>query len=130
MVRQIHPYASVAWSVISSASRVRLILSFCCWLIVRCVAQVLVDQKNRDEQIIHLAATMRDVFSFVHDTEPLKAIKAHIKTMTLLIQQVTECAFFITEYATQKDFCQSSSNLRFLCLTSVSRDSDVEIHAL
>ena len=49
---------------------------------------------------------MSDVWTFVHDAEPLKAIKEHIKTITLLIQQVTECGYFITEYAKQKNFCQ------------------------
>ena len=49
---------------------------------------------------------MSEVFAFVHGAEPLKAIKAHIKTITLLIQQVTECGYFIAEYAKRKDFCQ------------------------
>ncbi|KAF8549062.1 hypothetical protein OG21DRAFT_1515602 [Imleria badia] len=34
---------------------------------------------------------MNDVFAFVEDAEPLKTIKEHIKTITLLIQQVAEC---------------------------------------
>jgi hypothetical protein len=68
---------------------------------------VLVNQKNRDDQIVRLAGTMSDALRFVHDAEPLKAIKEHIKTITLLIQQVTECGYFITEYAKQKNFCQS-----------------------
>ena len=50
---------------------------------------------------------MSDVLTFVHDAEPLKTIKEHIKTITLLIQQVTECGYFITEYVKQKNFCQS-----------------------
>ena len=66
---------------------------------------MLVNQKNRDDQIIRLAGTMSDVFTFVRDAEPLKAIKEHIKTITLMIQQVTECGYFITEYAKQKNFC-------------------------
>jgi len=69
--------------------------------------QVLVNQKNRDDQIIRLAGTMSDVFAFVRDAEPLKTIKAYIETITLLIQQVTECGYFITAYAKQKNFCQS-----------------------
>ncbi|KAI9568858.1 hypothetical protein HD554DRAFT_682431 [Boletus coccyginus] len=88
-IAKIHPYASLAWSVISAANK------------------VLVNQKNRDDQIIRLAGTMSDVFTFVHDTEPLKTIKAHIKTITLLIQQVAECGYFIIEYIKQKNFCQS-----------------------
>ena len=59
---------------------------------------MLVNQKNYDVEIIHLAGTMSDVFAFVHDAEPLKAIMAHIKPITLLIRQVTECVYFITEY--------------------------------
>ncbi|KAG6382047.1 hypothetical protein JVT61DRAFT_683 [Boletus reticuloceps] len=83
---QIHPYTSLAWSVISAAN------------------QVLVNQKNRDDKIIRLAGMTSDVFTFVEDAEPLKVIKAHMKTITLLIQQVTECGYFITEYAKQKNF--------------------------
>jgi len=67
---------------------------------------VLVTQKNRDDRIIRLAGMMSDVLTFVHDAEPLKAIERHIKTMTLLIQQVTECGYFIADYAKNKDFCQ------------------------
>ena len=69
---------------------------------------MLVDQTNCDVEIIHLAGTMSDVFAFVHDAEPLKAIKAHIKTITLLIQQVTECGYFIAEYTKRKNFCSLS----------------------
>ena len=69
---------------------------------------MLVDQENCDVKISHLAATMSDVFAFVHDAEPLKAIKAHVETITLLIQQVTECGYFITEYTKRKNFCRSS----------------------
>ena len=51
---------------------------------------------------------MRDVFAFVHGAEPLKAIKAHLDIITLLIKQVTECGYFITEYTKRKNFCQSA----------------------
>ncbi|KAI9460420.1 hypothetical protein HD554DRAFT_1583893 [Boletus coccyginus] len=90
-IAEIHPYASLAWSVISAAN------------------QVLVNQKNRDEQIICLAGTMSDIFAFVHDAEPLKAIESHMEAIKLLTQQVAECGYFITEYAKQKNFCQSRS---------------------
>ena len=89
---------------------------------------MLVDQKDRDEKIIRLAGTMSDVYTFVHDAEPLKAIKAHMPTITLLIKQVTECGYFITEYTKQKSFCQSSLVLHGLPLISTSRASNSEIH--
>ena len=69
--------------------------------------QVLMDQKDRDDRIVRLAGMMTNVFAFVEDAEPLKKIKAHIKTITLLMQQVTECGYFITDYAKRKNFCQS-----------------------
>jgi len=50
---------------------------------------------------------MGDVFTFIHDADPLKAIERHIKTITLLIQQVTECGYFIADYAKDNYFCGS-----------------------
>ena len=67
--------------------------------------QVLVNQQNRDDRVIRLAGTMSDVFSFVEDAEPLKAIEAHKEPIKLLIQQVTECGYFIAEYAKKTNFC-------------------------
>lgn len=52
---------------------------------------------------------MSGALAFVHDAEPLKAIQSHSKLVTLLIQQVTECGYFVTEYAKQKNFCESPS---------------------
>ena len=51
---------------------------------------------------------MRDALSFVHDAESLKAIRAQIDAITLLIRQVIECGYFITEYAKQGNFCRSA----------------------
>ena len=73
---------------------------------------------------------MSDVYAFVHDAEPLKAIKAHMQTITLLIEQVTECGYFITEYTKQKSFCQSSLVSYRFSLISTSRGSNSEIHIL
>ncbi|KAG6374160.1 hypothetical protein JVT61DRAFT_4810 [Boletus reticuloceps] len=89
-IPEIHSYASLAWSVISVAS------------------DVLLAQKNRDDRIIRLAGAMSDVFAFVEDAEPLKRIEAHMKTVIPLLQQVTECGYFITEYP-KANFRQSSS---------------------
>ena len=91
--------------------------------------QVLVNQQNRDDRVIRLAGTMSNVFSFVEDADPLKAVEAHKEPIKLLIQQVTECGYFIAEYAKQNIFCQSSSPLRFPSLILISSDSDGEIYA-
>lgn len=72
---------------------------------------MLITQKDRDEKVVRLADMMSDVFTFVHDVNPLKTIKEHMKTITLLLQQVAECGYFIAEYTKQKNFCWSP--LRF-----------------
>ncbi|KAF8124297.1 hypothetical protein EV363DRAFT_1540661 [Boletus edulis] len=77
-IAEIHPYASLAWSVISAASKAT--------------------QKNCDDQIVRLAGVMSNVFAFVEDVEPSKRIESHVKTITLLLQQVMECGYFIIEY--------------------------------
>ena len=69
--------------------------------------QVLVNQQNRDDRVVRLAGTMSSVFTFVEDAVALKAVKAHKEPIKLLVQQVTECGYFITEYAKQNNFCQS-----------------------
>ena len=67
--------------------------------------QVLVNQQNRDDRVIRLAGTMSNMFSFVEDAEPLKRVEAHKEPIRLLIQQVTECGYFIGDYAKQNSFC-------------------------
>ena len=81
---------------------------------------MLVNQKNRDDGVIRLAGTMSDVFSFLEDAEPLKAVKAHKEPIKLLLQQVTECGYFIAEYAKQNNFCQSSFLLQSPSLILIS----------
>ena len=92
-------------------------------------AQVLVNQQNRDDRIIRLAGIMSDVFSFVEDTELLKAVEAHREPIKLLIQQVTECGYFIAECAKQVNFCESSFLLQSPVLIPIFRDSVGEIYA-
>ena len=67
-------------------------------------AQVLV-QQNRNDRVIRLAGAMSDVFSFVEDAEPLKAVEAHKEPIKLLIRQATECGYFIAEYTKQNVSC-------------------------
>ena len=66
---------------------------------------MLVNQQNRDDRVVRLAGTMSDVFSFVEDAEPLRAVETHKEPIKLLLQQVTECGYFIAEYAKQNSFC-------------------------
>lgn len=50
---------------------------------------------------------MSDVYSFVHEADPLKNIESQKQILALMAQQTTECAYFIRDYAKNKNFCTS-----------------------
>lgn len=65
-----------------------------------------VNQKDCGDQIIRLAANAShdERCLHVHDAEHLRAIEANMKTVTLLIQRVTECGYLIAKVLRQKTF--------------------------
>ncbi|KIJ65625.1 hypothetical protein HYDPIDRAFT_66323, partial [Hydnomerulius pinastri MD-312] len=94
-IAEIHPYVSLAWSILSAANK------------------VIINQQSRDDRIVRLAGTMNDAFAFVHDAEPLKAVKAHLKVIILLVQQATECGYFIAEYTKANSFLTRTMKYTF-----------------
>ena len=48
---------------------------------------------------------MSNAFSFVDDIKFMKEIGKHAETVMQLLQQVTECGYFIAQYA-KDTFCQ------------------------
>jgi hypothetical protein len=62
-------------------------------------------QKDRDEAIDHLVEVMSDIYSLVHEAETLMGIECHKQILGVLTQQTTECAYFIRDYAINKNFC-------------------------
>ncbi|KAG8214191.1 hypothetical protein J3R82DRAFT_10981 [Butyriboletus roseoflavus] len=85
-IPEIHPYASLASSVLAATNK------------------VLANQQGHDSKVTTLARVMNDVFALVHVGDCLKTIEKHRKFTTLLIQQVTECSYFVAEYAKRKNF--------------------------
>ncbi|KZP11375.1 hypothetical protein FIBSPDRAFT_937586 [Athelia psychrophila] len=79
---QVHPYAKLAWDVLSAAHKI-------------IVAQVAIDQSVAD-----LANTMQDVYSFV---DAIEAVPSKIQLLEGIIEkifiQTVECAIFIREYS-------------------------------
>jgi hypothetical protein len=73
--------------------------------------QSILDQVDRDDSIVRLVETINDVYSFVEEAEPMKKIKSLGRIIKLMTQQTTECAYFIRDYATDKDLCMSASAL-------------------
>lgn len=64
---------------------------------------------ERDEGIDSLAETIRDMFEFVGRVDALKKIEAHKQTIVKIVQQTTECAYFILDYRRNDSFCLSSA---------------------
>ncbi|KAF7987072.1 hypothetical protein HWV62_227 [Athelia sp. TMB] len=79
---KVHPYAKLAWDVLSAAHTIIM-------------AQLVIDQS-----IVDLAKTMQDVYSFV---DAIEAVPSKIRQLEDVIHrifvQTVECAVFIREYS-------------------------------
>ena len=67
----------------------------------------MLSQKARDEAIDRLVEVMNDVYSFVHEAEALKDIESHKQIVAVITKQTIDCAYFIRDYAINKNFCMS-----------------------
>ena len=67
--------------------------------------KIILAQNDRDKGIDHLVGTMNDTYAFVYETEPLRKIESHERIIVLIMQQTTECGYFIRDYAKKKEFC-------------------------
>jgi hypothetical protein len=63
-------------------------------------------QIYRDESIGRLVDTINDTYEFVHEVEPLKKVDSHREIIVHIMQQTTECGYFIRDYYKNKDFCK------------------------
>ncbi|KAJ7480975.1 hypothetical protein FB451DRAFT_1171549 [Mycena latifolia] len=83
----IHPYANIAWKVLTS------------------VYQAVKKQHERDKKLIKLVETMAEVYSFVTDVDFLPERIQSLEDKALaIVKQTVECALFIQEY-TANGFC-------------------------
>ena len=73
--------------------------------------QMIIDQLDRDNSVVHLIEVMDDIYSFVNEAEPLRKIESHGRVVMLMTQQVTECAYFINDYTKKNSFCMEVSTL-------------------
>ncbi|KAF7328316.1 WD40 repeat-like protein [Mycena venus] len=80
-IAKIHPYVNLAWSVLTSVSK------------------VLEAKLEADQKIIELAEIMAEVYSFTSDVDFLEAKNKLLEDAILQIAiQTVECSFFIREY--------------------------------
>jgi hypothetical protein len=83
---------------------------------------------DRDNSIVRLVKTMDDIYSFVEEAEPMKKIESLGRIIELIAQQTTQCAYFIRDYATDNDFCMSTSELHDndLTATFITRETNAQ----
>ena len=98
----------MAWSLLSATHKVRH--SDVPELMNRLIEfmKIILAQKDRDDCIFHLVEVMDDIYSFVHEAEPVNKINSHRDIIAVMVKQTTECAYFIRDYAMDKNFGRSS----------------------
>ncbi|KAJ7690517.1 WD40-repeat-containing domain protein [Mycena rosella] len=80
-ISQIHPYANVAWKILTS------------------IYQTVKKQQETDSKLRKLVQTMVDVYAFVEDTQfVIEKIKRLENTVLEITKQMVECAIFIREH--------------------------------
>ncbi|KAI0342260.1 hypothetical protein BDW22DRAFT_1429124 [Trametopsis cervina] len=85
-IAEIHPYAKIAWGVISV------------------VPKLFLSQIEKDQSMQDLIETMGDMFAFVREAEPLQAIPSHHNIIKRIIQQTTESGLLIRDYVDTRNF--------------------------
>ncbi len=73
--------------------------------------QALLEQYERDDNVLTLVEAIHDAFDFAHHEDTVKSIKPdsqQAKILTLMLQDVCNCSDFIQSYAKDSQFCMSS----------------------
>jgi len=83
---EIHPYAKLAWSI----------LTF--------IPKEIQKQVQLDSDVTSLARTMNDTFDIVEKADQLRR-DSKSKIIVRMVQQTTECAWFIRDYIKIEEFC-------------------------
>ncbi len=75
--------------------------------------QKLLEQYERDENVLTLLEAMHDAFDFAHHEDTLKSIKPDSRQagiLTMMLRDVCSCSDFIRSYAKDSQFCMLSSS--------------------
>ena len=87
-----------------------MLISFRLLLTLRIdIIQIILNQKERDDNLSHLIEVMADAYAFVLEAEPVKKIESQQRIVMVMVKQTAECSYFIREYATTTSFSMSLS---------------------
>ena len=69
------------------------------------LAQVILDQTDRDKNVKQLLEVMNDVYSFVNEAELVKErVESQKRIVALMVEQTIQCAYFIRDYSADIHF--------------------------
>lgn len=112
---QIHPYVSIAITVLSAIPKVRFAMRSMLLVFYKFIAQMVVTQMERDRDIDALIKDMSDLFETLKQDgeEDLKSRykdDQQAKLLEQMFSQIIECCHFIRDYAQDKSFCTLCNN--------------------
>ena len=123
MIFQIHPYAKMAWSMLSVIPKVcpssdlkeiNILYSY--------VYQTIIDQVNHDKNVRTLLQDIHNIFNLGKLVNSLGAIKSgsmQAQIFTAMLRHVCNCGDFIQSYVKNTTLCMSLSLNSFLTLKHV-----------
>ncbi|KZS91769.1 hypothetical protein SISNIDRAFT_413608, partial [Sistotremastrum niveocremeum HHB9708] len=95
---QMHPYANIAWSVLS----------------------ILEKQRKRDKAIDELVKVVDDTYVFIGESKDLFNVDPHRSAGDTLLKQATECGYFIQHYTQDEKFFKRTAK-------NIFRDIDAKV---
>lgn len=99
-MRQIHPYAQLAWSILSVIPRVCFLIFWIIFERTLSLVQTVITYNNRNDAVVELCQTLEEVYKFITDAKRLPQLdKTSTNVLSLLVRQTIECAYFVREYS-------------------------------
>jgi len=118
-LQKIHPWAKLAWGVVSATYKVRCDAHYLQRFFLHTPHQVVQAQAALDDNVKILIDEMDKSCKIADEAAPLKKHSPRFnEILEKLLVQVSECAYFVTNYCREKSFgtCSGSCCL-YLLLT-------------
>ncbi|KAH9056680.1 hypothetical protein EDB87DRAFT_1635768 [Lactarius vividus] len=92
-IAELHPFAKMAYELVSA------------------IPKTLLEQYERDDNVLTLLEAMHDAFDFANHEDTLKSIKPgsrQAEILTMMLRDVCSCSDFIRSYTKESQFCSLS----------------------
>ena len=104
-LQKIHPWAKLAWGVVSAAYKVHGGAHYLQRFFLHTLPQVVQAQAALDDNVKNLIDEMDKSCKIADEAAPLKKHSLRFnEILEKLLVQVSECAYFVTDYCRDKSF--------------------------